>query len=604
MASRPTSLRRALLGVAAVLVLPLALALAGLLAMQWRQQRDRALDDLQVQARALRHAMDRELALDITVLNALAASRDIDRGNLAEFHAAARRTAQVRPGSWVILVDATGQNLLNTARPYGTPLPNLRRSLAQPGTVQWQGRELPLPSLAIFDDPLRTGEPAFSGLVYGRLSQRPVVATNVAVARDGRPTHVLGMAYGADFFVEVLRGQPLPPEGIASVLDGTGRVVARNRANERFVGRTAPPPFAHGTRDLPAEGMGATVSMEGAPTDYAYSRSRVNDWVAVVGLERSVLLVPAQRALWTSAAAVLGAALVAGLLALRLARRIDRPLATLAERVPAADARYDDVRDSGIAEVEALKRAMVQAAQAHAQLLDTDRRKNEFLAALGHELRNPIGAIANAANLLARLPEPDPAKARMHALLVRQSRQVARLLDDLLDVARVTHGKLALHRAPLRLDLLAARIAGDLAAGAQRQDLQLAVDAPQPVVVEGDEARLAQVLTNLLDNAIKYTPAQGRITVAVGADGTQALLSVRDTGVGIPAELLPRVFEPFAQDPQGIERSRGGLGLGLAIVQRLVALHGGRITACSDGPGQGAMFELRLPLAAPAVAPA
>lgn len=602
MGKPPTSLRRALLQVAAVLAVPLALAAAVLVALQWQQQRDRALDGLQEQARALRHAMDRELALDITVLNALAASRDIDRGNLADFHAVARRTAGVRPGSWVILVDAGGQNLLNTALPYGAPLPNLRRSLAQAGTIEWQGRRLPLPTLDIFDEPLRTGEPAFSGLVYGRISQRPVVATNIAIARDGRRTHVLGMAYGADFFVEVLRGQPLPPQGIAAVLDGTGRLVARNRASERFVGQPAPPPFDRGTRHLAAEGLGTSVSLEGAPTYYAYSRSRINDWVAVVGIERGVLLVPAQRALWTSAAAVLVAALLAGTLALRLARRIAQPLAVLAERAPSHDARYDDVRDSGIAEVESLKRAMVQAAQAHAQLLDTDRRKNEFLAALGHELRNPMGAIANAANLLARLPEPDPAKARMHALLVRQSRQVARLLDDLLDVARVTHGKLALHPAPLRLDLLAVRIAGDLAPLAQRQSLVLEVHAPRAVVVRGDEVRLAQVLSNLLDNAIKYTRAQGRVSVAVGTEGADAVLSVRDTGVGIAADLLPRVFEPFAQDPQGIERSRGGLGLGLAIVHRLVALHGGRIVARSEGPGHGASFEVRLPLDAAAPA--
>ncbi|MDO9357064.1 MAG: histidine kinase dimerization/phospho-acceptor domain-containing protein, partial [Solirubrobacteraceae bacterium] len=362
-------------------------------------------------------------------------------------------------------MDETGQNTFNTAVPFGAALPNFRRSLAKPGSVEWQGRRLPLPALEIFDEPLRTGQPAFSGMVYGRDSDRPVVATNVPVMRSGRATHVLGMAYSPDTYVDLLRAHVPEREHLAAILDDRGLLVARNRAPAASTGLQAPAPFDKGGRALPEEGFGETLSLDREPVYYAFSRSRVNGWTVSVGTPKAVLLAPARRALWASLAFVVLMSLLGGALALRLSRRIAVPLTTLASRAHAEGETFHDVPSSGIEEVEVLKRAMVVAAaaqeqrrrseaereqarreleRANARLLEQDRRKDEFMAMLGHELRNPMAALRTAGQVLARAGEEDALKARMHEIVRRQSAHLGRIVDDLLDVARVTHGKMIL----------------------------------------------------------------------------------------------------------------------------------------------------------------
>lgn len=612
---RLPTLRQSLLPLLLAVLIPLVAAASGLVAYQWAQQREHGLAELQHQARLLRLALDRELTLDIAVLTALGASRDLERADWATVHEVAKRASAVRPGSWIIGMDDTGQNTFNTAVPFGAALPNFRRSLAKPGSIEWQGRRLPLPALEIFTDPLRTGQPAFSGLVYGRSSNRAVVATNVPVMRSGRATHVLGLAYSPDVYVDLLRAHVPGQEHLAAIVDDRGLVVARNRSPEQSVGLQAPVPFDKGAGALPDEGLGETVSLDGVPVHYAFSQSRVNGWTVSVGIPTTTLLAPGRSALWASFAFVVAMFLLAGAFALRLSRRIAVPLTTLAARAT-ADNRFDDVPSSGIAEVEVLKRAMVAAAaaqeqrrrseaereqaqrgleQANAKLLEEGRRKDEFLAMLGHELRNPLAALRTAAQVLARTREPDALKARMHGIVGRQTAHLARMVDDLLDVARVTHGKMMLRKIHVELDELARSVAEDARPRLERKDLHFELRADGAVPVVADETRIGQVLANVLDNAIKYTPAGGRITVDVAAEGNQAVVRVRDTGAGVPAELLPRLFEAFAQDAQAIERSEGGLGLGLAIARRIVELHGGSIRMRSEGAGLGTEVEIRLP---------
>lgn len=613
---RLPTLRRSLLPLLLAVLLPLVAAVSGLVAYQWSEQREHGLAELQHQARLLRLALDRELTLDIAVLTALGASRDLERADWATVHEVAKRASAVRPGSWIIGMDDTGQNTFNTAVSFGGALPNLRRSLAKPGSVEWRGRRLPLPALEIFTDPLRTGQPAFSGLVYGRSSNRAVVATNVPVMRSGRATHVLGLAYSPDVYVDLLRAHAPGQEHLAAIVDDRGLVVARNRAPEESVGLQAPAPFDKGAGALPDEGLGETVSLEGVPVHYAFSQSRVNGWTVSVGIPTSTLLAPARRALWASFAFVVAMFLLGGAFALRLSRRIAVPLTTLAARANSEANSFDDVPSSGIEEVEVLKRAMVGAAaaqeqrrrseaereqaqrgleQANAKLLEEGRRKDEFLAMLGHELRNPMAALRTAGQVLARTQEQDALKARMHGIVARQSAHLARMVDDLLDVARVTHGKMMLRKVDVQLDELARSVAEDARPQVERKGLHFELRADDPVRVVADETRIAQVLANVLDNAIKYTPAGGRITLNVAAEGSQAVVRVRDSGIGVPAELLPRLFEAFAQDAQAIERSQGGLGLGLAIARRIVELHGGSIRMRSEGAGLGTEVEIRLP---------
>jgi signal transduction histidine kinase/ActR/RegA family two-component response regulator len=232
------------------------------------------------------------------------------------------------------------------------------------------------------------------------------------------------------------------------------------------------------------------------------------------------------------------------------------------------------------------------------RLADADRRKDEFLAMLGHELRNPLASIHNALHVVRQGGEPEGVE-RQHAVIERQARNLARIVDDLLDVSRVTLGKIRIERQRVDLVDLARRCVAAFTQEARARDHELTLHAELGgVVVDGDAFRLEQVLSNLVTNAIKYTPPGGRIEIRVGAEGEQATVAVLDNGIGIAPGMLSSVFELFTQARQGLDRSRGGLGLGLSLVRSLVALHGGTIQAYSDGEGKGSRFVVRLPLVA------
>jgi PAS domain S-box-containing protein len=231
-----------------------------------------------------------------------------------------------------------------------------------------------------------------------------------------------------------------------------------------------------------------------------------------------------------------------------------------------------------------------------------NQAKDEFLAMLGHELRNPLGTLTNAVAVLERLPG-DETMRHVVAIIGRQTGHLGRLVDDLLDVARVTSGKIELQHGPVEMHALAGRCV-DALAQAGRTERHIVVLEGLPVHVDGDAARLEQVLNNLVDNALKYTPGGGRVTIITERAGETAVLRVRDTGQGIRTDLLARVFDLFVQEQQSLARSRGGLGLGLALVKRLVELHGGSVAVWSAGPGQGSEFTVRLPAVAPPVAEA
>jgi two-component system, sensor histidine kinase len=228
---------------------------------------------------------------------------------------------------------------------------------------------------------------------------------------------------------------------------------------------------------------------------------------------------------------------------------------------------------------------------------EADRRKDEFLAMLGHELRNPLAAIRNALWVLDQVGSKDQRATRQREVIMRQTRHLVRMVDDLLDVSRVTRGKIILKQQPLDLKEVAARCLSELgmSALAASNGLEIEVET-QPVLVQGDPVRLEQVLCNLIQNAVKYTPRGGRIGVSVGAEDGQAVVRVRDTGIGLSAEMLHTIFEPFAQVESSRQRSEGGLGLGLPLVRSLVAMHGGAVEAKSEGPGKGSEFIVRLPL--------
>jgi signal transduction histidine kinase/CheY-like chemotaxis protein len=228
-----------------------------------------------------------------------------------------------------------------------------------------------------------------------------------------------------------------------------------------------------------------------------------------------------------------------------------------------------------------------------------NRAKDEFLAMLGHELRNPLGAITTAIHVLDTLGHPDDKAAPLRGIIVRQTQHLSRLVEDLLDVSKLVSGKIVLHRRATDLREVAVQaLASFREVGKATQHVISLTGAP--VRVHGDPTRLEQVVSNLLDNAVKFTPPGGRVEVTIVADAQDAVLTVRDTGVGIHQDALPVIFDLFVQASQTLDRSEGGLGLGLTIVKRLVELHGGTVSASSAGADRGSQFSVRLPRVADA----
>jgi PAS domain S-box-containing protein len=255
------------------------------------------------------------------------------------------------------------------------------------------------------------------------------------------------------------------------------------------------------------------------------------------------------------------------------------------------DAQGKPLRSAGVV-MDITERRQFEQAQR-----DADRHKDDFIAIVAHELRNPLAPIRNALHVLRQRHSGDATAAWCHEVLERQVGQMTRLLDDLLDVSRLSRGQLRLQLAPMRLDAAIEHALETAAPVIESGRHALAVSLPQePLHLEGDLMRLAQVFANVLINAAKYTPSGGRITLEVQPVDGHAVVRVADTGIGIAAEDVPRIFQIFGQAKSAIDRAQGGQGIGLALAKGLIEMHGGSIEARSDGPGNGSEFVMRLPL--------
>ena len=596
-------LRRRLLRLVAAAMLPVAAMSAIALAAFWLEQRHQA-ERLGLEiTRALATAEDAELRRALAVLQGMAASPSLDEANLRRYHAVMQRILADNP-DWltITLAEPGGEVVLNGQVPFGE----------RPG---------PLSERNSFEEALRSGLP-----VIGALARGPqgvwAVPVRVPILRQGVVRYVLTAAVRPEAFVEVLNRQRLPQDWVVSVFDAKGLRVARSRQHEEFLGK-APAPSLRRLMESgdEAEGTGISYALEGERIYTAFSRSAWTGWTVAVGIPPSFVEAGARRSLAVFGGGIL-LSIVAGILAaLVMARRVTVPMAGLSAAAQALGRRESPaVPATDIAEIRRVADSLAFAAaerqrsdaerqqllereqQARAIAEAANRSKDEFLAMLGHELRNPLGAIANGVRLL----EAPDAGARTHArdVIARQVQHLARMTDDLLDAARAMTGKIVLQRQPLDLADAAARAVAALhasgRAGAHRFVQRLA-----PAWVDADPTRIEQVLANLLANAVKYTPGGATITVSVAREGAEAVLRVADEGAGMPEELVARVFEPFVQGERPLDRSHGGLGIGLTLVRRLAELHGGSASAASDGPGRGSVFTVRLPaVAAPARATA
>jgi signal transduction histidine kinase/ActR/RegA family two-component response regulator len=543
-------------------------------------------------ARAMMTAVDAELRGSTATLQALAASRALASDDLVGFQAAARRVLDTQP-AWlnVALALPSGMQVLNAKAAPGA----LLTTAADPTSL---GRVV------------RTLKPAIGDVVVDAVDGAAGIPVRVPVLRGGAAAYVLTAFVRADSFGDLIRQQHLPNGWMSGIVDG----------QRRFVARLPPvPPGGLASQDFRTavarsrEGWYRGLTVERADTFTAHVVSQFSGWAIGLAIPTRIVESAARR---SAGFMVLGALTSIGLalaVTVVVGRRIAEPIRSLATGARSLGSggalrfvhpeRVQEISEvaSALREAEAAVRERQALLEREKEALQAaDAAKDEFLAMLSHELRNPLAAMNTAAHVL-RVAEPGhPATAQARTVMERQTRHMTRLIEDLLDVGRIAMGKASLEKAPLDLAEAVTRVVEGWR-GSDRLSRHRVELTATPVWIDGDRARIEQVVSNLLDNAVKFTPPGRRIAVSVGREGGAALLSVSDEGEGIAPESIGRMFDLFVQGEHGIDRGKGGMGIGLALVKRLTEMHGGTASAASGGRGKGATFTIRLPAVPPAI---
>jgi len=540
--------------------------------------------------RALMTAVDADLRGSIMTLEAMATFPAFDEGDLEAFRTDAARILRTQR-EWINIIVSrpSGEQLMNLLVPPGKPLP----AATDPASVVRAAQ---------------TGR-AVVGDVAPGAANRPFFAVRAPVIRDGKSKYVLTAVVARASVERLLGRQGFPNDWVAGVIDG----------RYRFVARTHEPP---GSADYASESLRRALTderegwlpgrtLEGVESFRAFTRSSYSGWSTSMAIPRSAVNRSGIEAAWLLGLGVLIAMLAGAVLALLLARRITKPIASLAAAAPSLGqgdpsaappaSKVDEVRDLAQAlhdAGQAIRKREAHQKEAEEALRAADRAKNEFLAMLGHELRNPLATLSTAAELLKIGRRQDGIIEKVQTLIARQTGHMAHLVDDLLEVSRVTGGKIRLDKEPLNLAEIAARVVGTWRDAGRLARHKLA-ESLEPVWILADAARIEQIISNLLDNALKYTPEGGSIEVRVRPSGTNAggdaLVEVADDGPGLAPELIGRVFDLFVQGERGLARQQGGLGIGLTLVKRLAELHKGSAKVSSAGPGKGATFTVTFP---------
>ena len=587
-----------------IAVVPLVLIAALLILRQGALQRDALEESLQQTSRALSLAVDRQLVTYRVMLESLAEADSLRNDDIEAFRRLAARVAERQGAVFISMFDGSGQQIFNTLRPAGQPLPTPFLDARDEGA-----KRPPVGDSTSIRRVLDTGHAYISDLFVGLVAGKLIFTVNVPVLRSGHVAYVLNAAFTPGVMTALLRRQFI---GVPAVIyDRRGFIAGRWQRDEAYAGTL-------GGADLLARvrtadnGVHSGSTKDGIPVVYSFTRSPSTGWTATVGIERT-RLERALRNTWLVGGLLAAGGLGLGLvLALLLASRLRASITALADAAARSEApQVQGLRTREIAELE---RALVDAAASReararereerlvaetrkAQAEEASRSKDHFLAVLSHELRNPLAPIRNGVSLLRTAQERgDAVPAAVVAVLERQSEQLARLVDDLLDGARINSGKITLHRERVDLRAVARHATEAVMPNVQARAQRFTERMPEvPLVVDADFARLSQVVANLLDNAVKFTPVGGSIALTLFADGGNAVLEVADSGRGIDEAFLPQLFHPFRQADVVRDPRDGGLGLGLSLAKALVDLHGGSLSARSDGVDCGSTFTLRLP---------
>jgi signal transduction histidine kinase/CheY-like chemotaxis protein len=554
-------------------------------------QRAGALD----RARAMMTAVDTELRGSISTLQALSASRALGRDDLTGFHDSARRALATQP-TWlnVALSLPSGEQVVNLA--------------ASPGAEMG-----PAEDPASLQQVVKTRAPAVGDVVTANFLERPAIPVRVPVLRDEVLVYVLTALVRPDAFADLIAQQHLPEGWVSGIVDGRRRFVAR-------LPRMPPGELAsEGFRNAVAgggEGWYRGRTVEGTETFTAHITSSFSGWSIGLAMPTAAVEAGARRSAWLMAVGALLSMGIAFAATAIIGRRIVEPIRSLASgaRSMGSGGELRLRNPERVREVSEVASALGEAAAAvreRQQLLEREKEalqaadvaKNEFLAMLSHELRNPLAAMNSAAHLLQVVDAGHPAAGRAREVIQRQTRHMTRLIEDLLDVTRITLGKASLERRPFDLAEAVSHVVESWRSAGRLAGHQLSLRL-SPAWIQGDRARIEQIVSNLLDNAVKFTPAGGKIEVSVQRADGSAALSVADEGEGIAPDLIAHVFDLFVQGQHGIDRGKGGMGIGLALVQRLAEMHGGEVSVRSDGPGRGSTFTVRLPAVEPVEAQA
>ncbi len=591
---RSRSLRWHLVQVLLAGILPLGVFAAVLLYMHSQGQDEQRRGVQMETTRLLAVAVDNALDSTVQRLAILANHLAVHPGSDAQLYEAARTALEGSP-DWenMLAFRAGGEGLFRLDRPFGTAIP----------TMKLRGYS----STALAEN-----RPAISGVFVNATTGTKVVGVAHPVAPDGRATHVLIASLNLHWFDDLLTKQGMPQGGIAGIFDDEMKFVARSHDGDARRGAD-PAGGLHEDMKRAAQGIGRYPSLDGTFVYTSWTRTRHGWWVAL-----ATPASPIDGAFWGYLWALGGLFLVVVLAGLAFAtlkgKRITGSLRLLEQRA-AVLARGHPLPPAGpspVAEIDQSLRALdaasalLQGARVERDRLleeeqkgrsaaeEANRAKDEFLAMLGHELRNPLAAVSNAAAVI-RSQRCTPQQVDFAtAVIQRQTLHLKRLIDDLLDVGRLVTGKIRLQRQPLDLQACVQHVLATLHTAGTLAGHRVEVHAA-PVRVDGDPARIEQIITNLLVNAAAHAPAGGAIRISIAEESGAALLQVADDGAGIAPDEQARIFELFYQGQASRERASGGLGIGLTLVKRLVELHGGSIAVASEGAGRGTTFSVRLP---------
>ena len=587
-------LRRRLFVLVAAGLLPLA-AMSGLaLMVLYEQQRGYAERTGLEVARALSTAVDAELRRTLSVLEVLSTSSWLEQGDLEGFRERAQR-AHATQKHWnsVILYDVEGREVIDTGRP-GAP----------PQSIPIESESLQLA--------LKERAPVV-GYLAKDVRGRWGIPVRVPVMRGDQLKYVLTAVLAPEAMLEVLRSTRVPGDWVVAVSDAKGLRVARTQSAEQSIGTPFSPTLVEMMARGGPEGIGETRNSEGVHVFTAYTRARDTGWVTAVGRPVEGITAYARQSFITFGSGIALSIALGLLAALTIARSINAPMAQLrdaalrvgrGERLPTPDTDIREIQDvanalaaseAERARIEAEREELLRSEQAaRAAAEGANRAKDEFLAMLGHELRNPLGAISNAAAILEHAALDEPRKQDARRIINRQVTHLTRLTDDLLDAGRAVMGKIVLQRRPVDLAAAARQALATLWASERTQKHRIEEDLAGAWVA-ADAIRLDQIISNLVVNATKYSAPGSAIRVSVRREGGEAVLRVADEGIGIAPELVPRVFDLFVQGDRQLDRSLGGLGIGLTLVRRLAEMHGGSAEVRSDGIDKGSEFVVRLP---------